>query len=50
MPSHVYLVAEINNIPVRFLYGSRDTATEGMDLLDDINDGLTRCYAIMEED
>jgi hypothetical protein len=50
MSAHVYLVVEINNIPVRFLYGTRATAWEGMDLMEDLNDGITRCYAIMEED
>jgi len=50
MSAHVYLVAVINDIPVRFLYGTRDTAFEGMELWRDLNEGLTSCYVKMEED
>ncbi len=50
MAAHVYLVAVINNIPVRFLYGTRNTAWEGMELMKDLNDGLTSCHVKMEED
>ena len=50
MSAHVYLVAVINNIPVKFLYGTRFNASDGMDLLDDLTAGLSKCYFTMEED